>query len=121
MAKILVVEDDEPCRKLIKRLLEREGHDVKESSDGVRGLQLLQSESFNIIISDLIIPTKEGFDVIHELKKMKSETKIIIITSEGKMQTDDTLQKTKLHGADQVIKIPFTALEFNDAIRKSLK
>ena len=67
MARILVLDDEEGIRNLLRRRLERDQHEVFEGADGKVGLVLAKEKTPDLIITDLIMPEKEGLETIHEL------------------------------------------------------
>jgi PleD family two-component response regulator len=67
MARIVVIDDDGDITSILRRILEREGHDVLVASDGVEGLQVCRQTRPEAAITDIIMPEKEGFETIREL------------------------------------------------------
>ena len=74
MEKILVVEDDQEIRTGIKYLLLNEGFDIKEAEDGNKALDALHTENFDLIISDIMMPGKDGYDLLNQIQKMQKHT-----------------------------------------------
>jgi CheY-like chemotaxis protein len=69
MKRILVIDDDEQFRMMLRAMIEREGYEVAEAPDGEVGLNLQTENKFDLIITDIIMPNKEGIALIMELKK----------------------------------------------------
>ena len=80
---ILIVDDIETNRKLLRVTLEEEGHTTLEASDGVEALQILDRETVDAIISDILMPNMDGFRLCHELRQRDSlkHLPLIIYTS----------------------------------------
>ena len=69
MARILVIDDDSDVRNLLKTLLEASAHEVIEASDGENGLRLFVDNPADLVITDILMPTREGIQTIIDLKK----------------------------------------------------
>ncbi len=69
MARILLIDDNADILKLFTRILEQDGHEVVTASDGHAGLKLYFANQFDLVITDIVMPEKEGIEVIREIKK----------------------------------------------------
>jgi len=85
MARILVVDDEEDIRVLIDMVLSREGYDVDLAKDGVEALMRMNEYDYDLVILDVIMPNKNGLEVIRDMKKNKrlQGVPIIIISALG--------------------------------------
>jgi DNA-binding response OmpR family regulator len=83
MSNILVIEDDEQVRVVIRKMIEREGHNVLEAADGVEGVRIFRENRIDLTITDIPMPEKDGILTILELKKLSSSVKIIAISGAG--------------------------------------
>ena len=83
MARILVVDDEEGIRTLLRNILVREGHHVTTAADGVEALQVVDTQPVDLVITDLIMPEKEGVETISELRKRFPAVKIIAMSGGG--------------------------------------
>jgi len=83
MLKILIIDDEAPVRKMLKKLFERNDYEVLEAANGIQGLKLFNEQHPDLIISDLIMPEKEGLETIRELKKLNPDVRIIAISGGG--------------------------------------
>lgn len=95
MADVLVVEDDPLGRNLICEVLRREGHRPFEASDGAEALELLQTQPFNLVISDFVMPKLDGLKLLDRLHSVSPRLPVILIS--GYMSEDSgkkILQKT---------------------------
>ena len=104
MANILVVEDDKNISELVKRNLTLVGHTCTCCYDGLSGLEVLQEQTFDLILLDVMLPGVSGFDFITKV----SDTPIIFVTAKGELQ--DRLQGLELGAEDYIVK-PFEMLE----------
>lgn len=117
MAKILVVDDEEQIRSLLKDLLERDRHEVYIAEDGAYGLEKVADTEVDLIITDLVMPNKTGIDFIMELKKSCPNVKVIAISGGGGIQGRfDYLEIAKLIGAEKTIRKPFTLSQIREAV-----
>jgi DNA-binding response OmpR family regulator len=112
MARILVIDDEEPVRSLIKRGLEHVGHEVEEAEDGDQGTRLFQASPFDLVITDLIMPEKEGIETILDLRESHPNVRILVISgglSFGGRSLDrqGPLSDAEALGADASLAKPF--------------
>ena len=108
MAKILIVEDEKEMAVGLKDNFEFDGHNVSIASDGEEGLALAESENPDLIILDVMLPKKSGFDVCRELRAKGVRIPIIMLTARG--QEIDKVLGLEL-GADDYITKPFSVRE----------
>lgn len=85
--KILLVDDEETLRWALHEALTEEGYDVENISDSVKALELVKKTNYDLVISDLRMPTMGGIQLISEIKKIRSKVKFIIITAYGSIET----------------------------------
>lgn len=107
MKKILIIDDDLNMRETLREILTADDHDIMIASDGKEGISLHNMKTFDLIITDIIMPDMDGIEVIIELKKNHPETKIIAISGGGYYFADDYLETARALGADMVIEKPF--------------
>jgi CheY-like chemotaxis protein len=80
--RILVVDDDDAIRMLVTRLFQRRGYDVRSASDGADAIELLDAESFDLMILDLMMPRVDGIGVLDHLRaSSRSSPRIIVMTA----------------------------------------
>ena len=113
--KVLLVEDHDQVRKLIKTVLERDGFEVIVACDGHEGMRLQRENPADVVITDIIMPNKEGFETITELRSEFPDTKIIAISGGGRNQPDRYLKFAETFGADYTFQKP---LDMNQLIEK---
>ena len=80
MAKILVIDDEEQIRGLIKRIFQSRGHMVITADNGAVGLKMMAQESFDLVITDIFMPEKEGMETIIEIKRDFPTVKILAVS-----------------------------------------
>ena len=108
MAHLLIVDDDDPFRKMLRLTLQQLGHLVAEARDGDEALLLHQKVAFDMILTDLIMPNKEGIETIISLRRQRPEVKIIAMSGGGRLNAKDILAVAKAMGANQVLAKPFS-------------
>ena len=103
---ILVVDDHEDIRVLLRDILEEQGYQVFEAGDAKQALEQFGLVNFDLVITDLIMPEREGIETIRELRAMKPSLKILAISGavEGCY-----LRTARLLGADEILRMPFEA------------
>ena len=106
--RILLVEDEEGVRITLEDRLASENYQVETASDGEEGLQIASSRLFDLIILDIMLPGKSGFDVCRDLRQKGVETPILMLTARGELT--DKVVGLKL-GADDYLTKPFETLE----------
>ncbi len=83
MASILVIDDDKPSRDALRAILELADHDIIEAPDGEAGLLHYNQTPTDLVFVDMLMPEKEGMEVIRELKKDFPSVKIIAVSGSG--------------------------------------
>ena len=118
MYKILIIEDEQRVAELLKRGLEESGYQVVVAFDGMMGLRIFKSNTFHLIISDIILPKLDGFELSKEIRKINPAIPILMLTALG--STDDKLEGFDA-GADDYMVKPFDFRELNARINVLLK
>jgi len=118
MAKLLVAEDDEGIRKGLEEMMEEEGYEVVGVENGAQAIEKIRDDGFDLILTDMVMPEMSGMDLLNEAKKVKPETKVIIITAFGTI--DNAVEAIK-KGASDYIEKPFKINEVQNTIRKVLE
>ncbi|MDB5100086.1 MAG: two component transcriptional regulator, winged helix family [Cyanobacteria bacterium RYN_339] len=108
MRKILLIDDDETLAMLLKALLEQHGYDLHWGDRPSKGMALLKSVRPELLLLDVMLPEKNGFDVVKELREQGDTTPIIMLTARG--AAPDRIGGLKL-GADDYLAKPFDHLE----------
>ena len=118
MKRILVVEDDSAIAFGLQVDLRSEGYDVEITSDGERALQLARRENFDLILLDVMLPRKDGFEVCRELRLGGTKTPIIMLTA--KVQEAEKVMGLEL-GADDSVTKPFSPRELRARVKAALR
>jgi DNA-binding NtrC family response regulator len=120
MAVILVIDDDAQIRLLLRRILEKEGHQVYEAADGTSGMSQLKRIDMDLVITDIIMPEKEGLETILDIRHEFPDMKIIAISGGGKIGLPDFLPAAKKFGAHHTLPKPFGTNELMEAVNNLL-
>lgn len=120
MARILVIDDNRGFREMLADMLERNGYTVLEAPDGEAGIRLYRQSPCDLIITDLIMPGKEGFETINDLKQEFPDVKIIAMTGVRWVDTEDYLKLAGRLGAQRTLAKPFNQKEVLETIRDLL-
>jgi heavy metal response regulator len=117
-AKILIIEDEKKISALIRKGLEEDHYTVEEAGDGEKGEHLAQQKQFDLIILDIMLPKKDGFQVLEELRKAENETPVLMLTAKG---TVEDRVKGLDTGADDYLVKPFAITELLARVRSLLR
>jgi DNA-binding response OmpR family regulator len=120
MPRILVVDDEPRIRELFRLFLEREGYQVEAAADGEEGLKLFREDPADLVVTDLIMPRKEGMETIIELRRDFPEAKIIAISGGGRATPESYLKTAQTLGAQRVLMKPFNRDELLEAVAEVL-
>lgn len=118
MPHILVIEDESDIRNLLKEMLELAGYGVAMASDGAEGIALYRQHSADLVITDIMMPHKDGIETIRELKRDFPNVKIIAIT--GYRGSFSRLPAAEVLGAQRTIVKPFTRSDLLNAVSSLL-
>lgn len=116
--RILIIEDEFNLADVIKTRLEKEKYDVDISLDGEEGYYKAESNIYDLIILDVMLPFKDGFSILQDLRKNKIESKIIMLTA--KVEIEDKLEGLQ-NGANDYITKPFHMDELLARVNIQLK
>ncbi len=107
MANILIIEDDEGVRSLLKNILVRAGHAVAVAQDGCHGMDSYRAQAFDLVFTDLIMPDKDGLEVIREIRQIDPQAKIIGMSGGAVKFADTYLKLAHGFGASRLLPKPF--------------
>ncbi len=99
VSNILVIDDNASVRKAITLMLEGGGFSVTSAKDGSEGLRAFESMAPDLVIVDIIMPDKDGIEIIREMRRARPDTKIIAMTGGGRMSNLDFLRMARAFGA----------------------
>lgn len=126
MASILIIDDDVDVGNTVVAMLAGTGHEVMFESDPWRIKKMLSENSFDLIISDIFMPSFDGIEVVLTANKINPETKVLIMTGgssnfpSGSQSLSDLAESSELLGARGVIMKPFRRQDLIDAVTKLL-
>jgi len=120
MTRILVIDDEEQIRQLLRIMLEKDGYGVIDAADGEDGLQLFRRERPDLVITDLIMPKKDGLSTIMELKQEFPAVKIIAVSGGGAIEPKRYLSLAQGLGALRVLYKPIMRDELITMVRQLL-
>ena len=116
--RILVVEDEKKVARFIQQGLEEEHYTVDASHDGIEGLTMAETGSYDVIILDVMLPGKDGFEITRELRSERTTTPILMLTA--KIATEDKVAGLD-SGADDYLTKPFAFAELLARVRSLLR
>ncbi len=118
MIKILIIEDEDSIRRLIRYDLKVSGYEVESASDGLEGLELALNNHFDVIIVDWMLPSKDGLSIVKKLRASKINSIIIMLTA--KDEETDILESFEA-GVDDYITKPFSPRQLQARITAHLR
>lgn len=120
MHNILIIDDDPQILSLLARSSERAGFNAVTAADGREGQRRLEEQPFDLVITDLIMPEKEGMETISHIRRHFPGLKIIAISGGGRIGPESYLPAALELGADQAFSKPFAVDELMTAVRNLL-
>jgi len=120
MARILIIDDDVQILDMLRQILKSEGYEVVEAADGREGIRLYREDPADLIITDIIMPEKEGIETIMELKRDFPDVKIIAISGGGRIGPEEYLPMAEMLGAKRTFSKPVERKQLLNAVRKLL-
>ncbi len=121
MARILIVDDEAPIRAMLREMLAQDGHDVTEAENGAMALARLRAGAFDLLITDLVMPEKNGLNLILDIRKEWPDLEIVAISGGGGITGRfEYLPIAKLVGAGRVLAKPFDKAQLQSVVREAL-
>ena len=128
MTRIIIIDDEEDIRIVLKEILERAGFEVEVASNGSDGMDLLRQKRADLVVTDIIMPGKDGVETVYDIRMEFPNTKIIVISGGGNvapMEYQPTAIKTTAYlasaseaGADLTLTKPFERAELISAVKE---
>lgn len=117
MAKILITEDEDSLRKFVARALRLDGHDTREAADGEQGLEMLQEDEYDLLLSDIRMPVMDGIELAHRAAANYPNLRILLMTgyAEQRERADDLAAKII-----DVVPKPFALPDIRKAVARAL-
>ncbi|MFH1982374.1 MAG: response regulator [Pseudomonadota bacterium] len=116
MTRILIIDDDDQIRRMLCRMLTQEGYAVDDAADGAEGISRFRKQPYDLVLTDLIMPEKEGIEMIIELKSEFPDVKIIAMSGGARMGPEAYLQLADSLGAERCFSKPIPRAELLGAI-----
>jgi len=107
MATILIIDDDNQLRSVLRVALERLGHDVLEAFDGIQGINVFKQQPVDLVLCDIVMPEKEGLETISDMRRQDADVKIIAMSGGMRGGVFDFLPMAKTLGAARILQKPF--------------
>ena len=120
MARILIIDDEPQIRSMLRLMLERGGYEVAEATDGIEGIRQYRENPADLILTDLIMPNKDGIGMIIDLKKEFPQVKIIAMSGGGVNRPEGYLDGAKKLGATRTLTKPIDRDEMLKAVKETL-
>lgn len=120
MARILIIDDEDELRSMLRRMLEQAGHEVTEAVNGAEGIELYERDRPDLIITDIIMPEKEGVETIIALRRADPNLPIIAISGGGRLEATDFLTMARKLGARRTLAKPFRRDQLLEAVDECL-
>ncbi|MDB6093928.1 MAG: response regulator receiver protein [Verrucomicrobia bacterium] len=109
--KILVIDDEPDIGEMTKLLLERVGHEVACITDGRQASRLIDERGIEVIITDMLMPDRDGLEVMADMRRKHPSVRIIAASGGGRISSDSYLQIARRSGAHALLPKPFTMKE----------
>ena len=116
MARILIIDDDQQIRQMLCRMLAQDGYEVDDAQNGEEGLARFRQQPYDLVLTDLIMPEKEGIEMIIELKSEFPGVKIIAMSGGARMGPDAYLRLADSLGAERCFSKPIPRADLLAAI-----
>ncbi len=119
MAKLLLIEDEAGVQDYFKAVISRMGHDLMTADDGPSGVELIQSEAADVIMTDLNMPGEpSGMELVRRIRELKPETPVIVVSG---YPTKERLEECKELGIEDFLTKPFEMTFFSSVITRLLE
>ena len=121
MALILLIDDDADIRGVLRRILQSAGHDTIEAENGKEGVRRVQDAHPDIVITDILMPEKDGIETIEDIRRVSPPPKIIAMSGGGRYDGFEFLEIAKCLGADALLSKPFRRAAVLETIAQVLR
>ncbi|NCQ35180.1 response regulator [bacterium] len=120
MATILLVDDDDQVRMMLSEVIAKEGHTMVEAADGNQAVRLYDPDTIDLVITDIVMPEKEGLETIREIRAVNPDVRIIAISGGGRIKPEDYLDWANRIGVDRTFAKPVRRVDLLKAVNDLL-
>lgn len=120
MARILIIDDDPVLCTVAEGLLADEGHEVFTAVDGEEGLTLLRGRDIDLVVLDMLMPRKDGFETLMEIRRLRGGPRVLAISGGGLSAPMNYLGPARTLGADDIMEKPLKPDAFKAAVTRLL-
>ena len=120
MRQVMIIDDDDQVREMLRRMLEYAGYAVQEAGDGDEGLRRLEDRPVDLVITDILMPNKEGLETIMTIRREYPSVPVIAISGGGWNGAHGYLVTADKLGASRTLAKPFTRQQMLDAVEEVL-
>ena len=117
--RVLLIDDEQMVRKIVRKMLERSSHDVTEAENGRLGLEQLKTAAFDLVITDIIMPEMEGVETLMTVRERYPNVKVIAMSGGGRTGNIDFLSAAEKLGASAILHKPFTLGSLTAALEQA--
>lgn len=121
MARILVIDDEQMVRRLLRRTLENAGHETMDVESGREAIDLLRLQPVDLVITDMLMPEMDGFELMRTLAREHPGIRVLAISGGGRAGSDAYLPAARVLGAFRTLSKPFGADELLREIEATLR
>ena len=120
MARVLVIDDDQSVRQVMAKILEHHGHEVDQAEEGEEGLELVRTRAYALVVTDLVMPGKEGIETILDIRSEFPDLPILAVSGGISVSKTGPLMDAAQLGANDTLAKPFTTGELMGAVNALL-
>jgi len=120
MADILIIDDEPGVLRVLRKILEGEGHAVTEAPDGEVALRHFEGKPADLVITDIFMPGMDGIEFLVHVRKTFPDALVLAMSGGGILSRDQALSDAALLGADQILQKPFSREEVLEAVDRIL-
>jgi len=121
MKRILIIDDEESALDLLRRILEQEGYEVVAAKNGQEGLEIFRKQQFDLVVTDMVMPVKDGLKTILEMRQEDPTIPLIAISGGGAIAKERYLNVAGYIEGVCTIPKPFTRVELIAGVNKLIR
>ncbi|HEX2646278.1 MAG TPA: response regulator [Candidatus Dormibacteraeota bacterium] len=121
MARILLIDDDDAVRRVMRSVLERKGHEVLEANNGKAGVQLLAEHAVDLVITDIFMPEQDGVETVRQMRIAFPQVKVIVASGGDSTGRLSLLTGAELFGATASLSKPLRPADLLAAVQAALE